>query len=670
MTRVEAHDKVTGAARYAYEYSADTVTYAAAVTSTIACGEIEAVHADEVRAMPGVIAVLSCENAPRLKQDERDGELNVFQSRKVSYRGQLVAAVIAETSETAREAARLLRVTYRDERLPEIELRAPDETEDEKPHGDPVEMGDPDAAFAVAPVRLDVTYRTPPEHNNPMEPHATLAYWEGDNQLTVYDSNQGPSRVQSTLARLLGLDRPNVRVISPHVGGGFGSKGTPRPNVVLAAMAARVVGRPVRFAVTRRQMFAITGYRTPTIQRIRLGADQEGRLTVLAHESNEQTSTLRDFAEEATNPSRVMYQAANRRIAGRLARLDVPSTSWMRAPGEAPGMYALECAMDELARTLGIDPIELRIRNEPENDPTTGQPFSSRNLLACLREGAVRFGWGADMPPYTGLGVAASTYPVFRMASKASAQRHGGGKYSVRIAAIDIGTGARTALTRIAAETLGVEPSAVRLDLGDSALPTAPLAGGSKGTASWGTAVVRACEKLLADPGAHEALADTADEVENAPDYSRHAFGAHFAEVSVDPATGEVRVPRLLGMYAVGRVVDPVLARSQFIGGMTMGIGMALTEHTVLDRDGGFVNTDLAQYHVPACADVPSIEAFWLDEQDLNLNPMGTKGIGEIGIVGTAAAIANAVHDATGVRYRDLPLTPQTILPRLTPQPA
>ncbi|MFC4911486.1 xanthine dehydrogenase family protein molybdopterin-binding subunit [Actinomadura gamaensis] len=670
MSRIEGRDKVTGAARYAYEFPVENVAYASAVTSTIACGEIEAVHAAEVLAMPGVLGVLSCENAPRLTRDDQDGELNVFQSRRVSYRGQLVAAVIAETSETAREAARVLRVDYRDERAPSLRLRSPAETQDEEPHGDTVEMGDPDAAFASAAVQLDATYRTPPEHNNPMEPHATLACWDGDRKLTVYDSNQGPSRVQSTLARLFELDKSDVRVIAQHVGGGFGSKGTPRPHVVLAAMAARAVGRPVRFAVTRQQMFAITGYRSPTAQRVRLGADRNGHLTVLVHESNEQTSTVRDFAEEAIKPSRVMYRAPNRRLAGRLARLDVPSTSWMRAPGEASGMYALECAMDELARTLDLDPIELRIRNEPENDPTSGHPFSSRNLIGCLREGASRFGWGSPTPSYTGLGVAASTYPANRAPSQAMARRDGNGHYTVRIAAVDIGTGARTALTRVAAEALGVEPSAVTLELGDSAFPKAPLAGGSTGTASWGTAVVRACEKLLAEPDAREALADTADEIKNEPDYSRHAFGAHFAEVTVDPVTGEIRVPRLLGVYAVGRVIDPVLARSQFIGGMTMGLGMALTEHTVFDRDGGFVNTDLAQYHVPACADVLSIDAFWLDEDDADLNPIAAKGIGEIGIVGTAAAIANAVHDATGVRFRDLPLTPQTVLPRLTGTPA
>ncbi|MEV5572385.1 xanthine dehydrogenase family protein molybdopterin-binding subunit [Spirillospora sp. NPDC052269] len=663
MTRIEAYDKVTGAARYAYEFPAENVAYAAAVLSTIACGEIDEVDADVVLAMPGVLTVLSCENAPRLTRDPREGELAVFQSRKVSYRGQLVAVVIAETSETAHEAARLLRVVYRDQRAPGLDLRTPAESQDDKPYGAPVEMGDPDAAFADSPVKVDATYRTPAEHNNPMEPHATLAYWEGETRLTVHDANQGPSRVRATLARLLGLDERNVRVIASHVGGGFGSKGTARPNVVVAALASRAVGRPVRFAVTRRQMYAITGYRTPTVQRVRLGADTTGRLTVIAHEANELTSTVSRFTEDSTNPSRVMYQAPHRRMAGRLAALDVPSPSWMRGPGETPGMFALECAMDELATTLGIDPIELRIRNEPETDPTTGRPFSSRNLIACLREGARRFGWEAHKGK--GLGVAAATFPVYRSGSQATARRESNGRYTVRIAAADIGTGARTALTRIAAEALDVQPNAVTVEIGDSDLPKAPLAGGSMGTASWGTAIVRACEKLLADPTAREASADTTAEVQEDSGYSRHAFGAHFAEVRVDRATGEIRVARLLGVYAVGRVVDPVLARSQFVGAMTMGVGMALTERSVLDRDGGFLNTDLAQYHVPTSADVPSIEAVWLDEHDPHLNPMGTKGIGEIGIVGTAAAIANAVHDATGVRFRDLPLTPRTVLPHL-----
>jgi xanthine dehydrogenase YagR molybdenum-binding subunit len=371
----------------------------------------------------------------------------------------------------------------------------------------------------------------------------------------------------------------------------------------------------------------------------------------------------------------MMYAAPHRLTTHRLAALDVPTPSWMRAPGECPGMYALESAMDELAIACGIDPIELRIRNEPEVEPETGKEFSSRNLVACLREGAERFGW-ADRDPtpaarrdgrwLVGTGVASSTYPARRRPSEATARAEPDGTFTVRIGAADIGTGARTALTQIAADALEVEPARVHMEIGDSALPKAMLAGGSMGTASWGSAVVRACEALLAKLGEAgdvvpdegiEADADTTEEIERDEDLSRNAFGAQFAQVRVDADTGEVRVTRMLGVFAAGRIINPKTARSQFIGGMTMGIGMALYEESVMDLEfGDYLNRDLAQYHVPACADISDVEAHWIDEEDQRLNPMGSKGIGEIGIVGTAAAVANAVHHATGIRVRDLPI--------------
>jgi xanthine dehydrogenase YagR molybdenum-binding subunit len=364
-----------------------------------------------------------------------------------------------------------------------------------------------------------------------------------------------------------------------------------------------------------------------------------------------------------------MYAAPARRTTHRLVRLDVPTPSWMRAPGEAPGMFALESAMDELAIAAGIDPVELRVRNEPGTEPESGLPFSSRNLVACLREGARRFGWaGRDPEPgirlhgrwLVGTGVAASTYPARRLPSSAVATAENG-EFRVRIAAADIGTGARTMLTGLAAAALGAPADRVHVEVGDSSLPQASLAGGSMGTASWGTAVVQACEALLknGDTG----TADTTQEVEADSGFARHAFGAQFAEVHVDIDTGEVRVPRLLGVFAAGRIMDGTLARSQFIGGMTMGLGMALLEETVLDEaSGDFLNHDLAQYHVATCADVRDIDAVWIEEEDPYLNPMGAKGVGEIGIVGTAAALANAVHHATGRRVRDLPITPAKLL--------
>jgi xanthine dehydrogenase YagR molybdenum-binding subunit len=462
-----------------------------------------------------------------------------------------------------------------------------------------------------------------------------------------------------------------VRVIAPHVGGGFGSKGSPRPHAIVAAMAARATGRAVKLATTRRQMFALTGYRTPTIQRLRLAATRDGRLTAIAHEVWEQTSTVAEFAEQTAVQTRMMYASPNRLTSHRLAALDVPTPSWMRAPGECPGMYALESAMDELALACGIDPIELRVRNEPRADPESGNPFSSRNLIACLRTGAERFGW-ADRSPapaarrngawLTGVGVAASTYPARRRPSHASARLDPDGTYAVAVAAADIGTGARTALTQIAADALGVSPEQVRLELGDSHLPAAPVAGGSMGTSSWGSAVVKACRQLSSGD-AREARADTAGDVAADEPYARHGFGAQFVEVRVNADTGEIRVPRALGVFATGHIVNPKLARSQLIGGMTMGLGMALLEETILDaRFGDFLNRDLAAYHVPTYADIGDIEAISIDEHDPHLNPMGTKGIGEIGIVGTAAAVANAVHHATGRRFRRLPIRLDDIL--------
>jgi xanthine dehydrogenase YagR molybdenum-binding subunit len=385
--------------------------------------------------------------------------------------------------------------------------------------------------------------------------------------------------------------------------------------------------------------------------------------------------------EQAAVPARVMYAAPHRRTLHRVAALDVPSPSWMRAPGEAPGMYALESALDELADELGLDPIELRVRNEPDVEPDSGRPFSSRHLVECLREGARRFGWDGrdrrprsrpDGPLLLGTGVAAATYPVMASPSTAEARALPDGTFLVRIDATDIGTGARTVLAQVGADALGVPLERVRVEVGSTELPRAPLAGGSSGTASWGWAVHEACALLARRPAGHTgplpeqgvaARADTTGTADAESEWARHAFGAHFAEVAVDTVSGEVRVGRLLGVYAAGRILNARTARSQFVGGMTMGLGMALTEGSTMDAAfGDFTESDLASYHVPVHADVAEIEAHWLDEDDPHLNPMGSKGIGEIGIVGTAAAIGNAVHHATGVRFRELPLTPDRVL--------
>jgi xanthine dehydrogenase YagR molybdenum-binding subunit len=681
LDRIEARLKVTGEARYAYEHGADQAAYGWIVQSPIARGRVRSIDSSAALEISGAVDVLWHGNAPQLTGEINDRELAVLQSDAIAYRGQIVACVVADTLESAREAASLVRVDY-DAEPHDVVLRPDHPGLYEPDHVNPSyparsESGDPDRALDQAQVRIDQTYSTPAEHNNPMEPHATLALWQGD-ALTLYDSTQGAPVHRDVLAQIFGLAPEQVRVLSEHVGGGFGSKGLPGPQAVLAALAAKALNRPVKLAVTRQQMFVFTGYRTPTIQRLRLGAQPDGKLTALVHDATVQTSTLNEFTEQAAICSRMMYGAANIRTTHSVAALDVPTPSWMRAPGECPGMYALESAIDELASACGIDPIELRIRNEPERDPETGKEWSSRNLVACLKAGAERFGWQPRDPTpgvrrsgrwLIGTGVAASVFPALRRPSVATARIDPDGSFTVRIGAADIGTGARTVLTQVAADELEVPFELVRVEIGDSALPRAWLAGGSGGTASWGTAVVLACrglrERLAAGEVAPlEVTADTTEEIERQrTDLSRYAFGAQFAEVGVDPHTGEVRVGRLLGAFAAGRILNPKTARSQFIGGMTWGLSMALQEESVLDTEfGDYLNHDFAQYHVAVCADVFDVDAFWVDDADTELNPMQSKGIGEIGIVGTAAAIANAVHHATGRRIRDLPITPAKLV--------
>ncbi len=472
-----------------------------------------------------------------------------------------------------------------------------------------------------------------------------------------------------------------MRVIAPYVGGAFGCKALPHPPVILTVLAARAAGRPVKLALTRQQMFALVGYRTPTIQRLRLGADRSGQLTALAHDVVEQTNVLNEFSEPTAVPTRVMYAAPNRRTTHRLARLDLPVNGAMRAPGECPGMFALESAMDELAIACGLDPIELRLRNEPAVDPESGHPFSSRGLVACLRAGAERFSWQPrdpqprtrrDGPWLIGTGVAALTFPALQSPATARVGVDRAGRYSVHIAASDIGTGAWTALSQIAADALGVPPERVHLEIGDSTLPQASAAGGSSGTASWGWAIFNAASALRAQlqdeyggivPAEGLEASGAFDTNPEAQQFSMHAFGAQFAEVRVNADTGEVRVPRLLGVFAAGRIINPKTARSQLLGGMTMGLSMALHEASVLDpRFGDFVNHDFAEYHIATNADVGTVDVTWIDEEDLHVNPLGVKGIGELGIVGTAAAIANAVYHATGIRVRDLPITLDKLL--------
>jgi len=678
LDRIDGPRKVTGGATYAYENAVDGCAYAFPVQSTIAKGKVTGVDASDASALAGVVVVFSHADAPRLA-DTGDPELAVLQSDAVAYHGQIVAGVVADSYELARAAAALVRIQYAQEPH-DVAFRAdhPGLYKPEKVNAgfetDTAE-GDVDAALTAAATTLDHTYTTPYVHNQPLEPHATIAHWTDENRLLLHDANQGSHPIRADVAAAFGLEEERVRVIAPYVGGAFGSKAFTHPHVIFTAMAAKVAARPVKVALTRQQMFSLVGYRTPTIQRLRLGADRAGKLVALAHDVVEQTSKLEDFAEQTAVATRMMYAATNRRTTHRLVRLDVPTPSIMRAPGECPGMFGLESAMDEMAEACGLDPIEFRIRNEPQRDPDTGRPFSSRNLVACLREGARRFGWeGRHARPGTrregrwciGTGVAASTYPTRRRGPSIAHVRVRDGRYAVSIDASDIGTGTWTALSQIAADAFGVPVERIDLRIGDSDLPRAPGAGGSMGLASWGSAVVDAGEKLRARIDAEFGGRIPADGLEaegrfessrEASRFAMHAYGAQFAEVHVDVDTGEVRVPRLLGVFAAGRIVNAKTGRSQLLGGMTMGLSMALHEESVLDsRFGDFANHDFAEYHIATSADVGSVEVAWIDEHDLHVNPMGAKGIGELGIVGTAAAIANAAYHATGIRVRDLPL--------------
>ena len=695
IDRLDGAEKVKGTARYAFEQPVDRPAYLHPLQATIVTGRITGIDGGAATAEPGVLALLTHENAPKLVSS--DGlELGILQSDEVAFRGQFVGGVVAETPEIAGHAASLVRLDY-EERAYDVVLRpdrpdlfGPERVQDGSETD--TARGDVDAALASSAVTLDATYTTAMYHNNPMEPHATIAIWTEDG-LTLYCASQGVHQIRAYVAPLFGLDPERVRIICPYVGGGFGSKVYPHADVVLAVMAAKLLdGRPVKLALTRRQMFSQVGYRTPTIQRIRLAADA-GRLTAIAHDVVEQTSKVkvvgllpgaepRYFAENTAVATRTMYAAPNRRTTHRLAALDVPPPTIMRGPGETPGMFALESAMDEMAIACGLDPVEFRIRNEPDVDPESGLPYSSRQLVACLREGAGRFGWERRDPTprarrdrgwLVGTGVATSTFPIVRLPGSTATIRIGpDGRYVVSIGAADIGTGTWTALTQIAADALGVALEDVELQIGDTALPMASTAGASSGITSWGSAIFEAARKLRARleadrPGTMPAdgLEVTAKMPDNpyAEQLSMHAFGAQFAEVRVREDTGEVRVTRLLGVFDAGRIINPKTARSQLLGGMTMGLSMALHEDSRLDpRFGHVANQDFAEYHIATNADTGAIEVYWLDEEDLYANPMGSKGLGEIGMVGTAAAIANAIHHATGIRVRDLPITLDKLL--------
>lgn len=739
LDRVDGRDKVTGHARYAADFPVKGVAHAYAFISTIASGRVTSIDAAEAMRQPGVLSVLTHENARKLyrvsmeHQPGRPGQTWLpLQGDEVRYAGQYLGVVIAETLAQAQHAAGLVKIKY-DPQTPVIRLEdALENTFEPKKmgRGDPPKSkrGDPDAALARAQVKVDQTYTTPIENHNPMEMSATIAAWE-DDRLTLYDATQWIYGVRAVVSTWLGIPSEKVRVIDPFVGGAFGCKGSIWPHEVIAALAAKLVGRPVKLMLSRQQMFTCVGYRPKTIQHVALAADRDGTLTAMAHDCTSQTSIWRDeFAEPATKQTRMLYRCPNVRTAQRLGPVNANTPTQMRAPGHATGTFALEVAMDELAYALDVNPIELRLRNYAERDEDENKPFSSKALRACYAQGAERFGWSKRNPKpmsmrdggwLLGCGMATATYPTNRQESAAAVQVRADGRAIVRTASHDLGTGTYTTMTQIAAQTLGFPPGQVKVELGDSTLPEAAVAGGSQTSASVGSAVQAACEKALSalkeranadpkspvfertskaiavgngriflkdDPAKGEPIATLIQRnggrpIEGKSDlvppgerptgegddpYSKHAWGAQFAEVRVHPRLGEVRVSRFVGAFAAARILNVKTARSQVMGGIVWGIGMALHEETVYDPNRGkVVNDNLADYLVPVNADVPTIDCFFVEEPDEHVNPLGVKGVGELGVTGAAAAVANAVYHATGQRIRDLPITlDKLLLPR------
>ncbi len=720
INRVDGHLKVTGRAKYAAEFVLPQhVAHAMLVQSTIGAGEIIGFDLDAAKAMPGVLAIITPENAAKLATKggaQQTIRAPLLQDMRVLYNGQHVAVVVADGIDRAAAAAAAVHVRYRheepvtsmdavlDQAYVPKSFRNGERPPDSK-------RGDPDSAFATGAIKLEATYTTPIEHHNPMEPHATIAHWDGD-RLTVWTATQGISGAQQSLAALFGIDPGNVRVICPYLGGGFGCKGNTWPPAVLAAMAARIVGRPVKLAVTRAQMFTSNGYRPRTIQKMQFAVDPQGTLLSMRHDGYTQMSqpALGEFAEPVGLATEMLYACSNVAVTHRLVVTNASLPTYMRAPGLASGNFALESAMDELAVALKMDPVEFRLRNYTEQDPHENKPYASKALRECYRQGAEMFGWSRRSPEprsmrdgnlLVGWGMATSTYPTHRMPASAHVRIGANGAALVQVGTQDIGTGTYTVMSQIAADALGLPVGRVQFELGDSSFPHAPVSGGSMTVASVGPAVLAACQavrdKLFelarSDPrlGWQNTTADALrlqDGVVTGPDgrasvaellgrngtqfvaagssaeageehdrYAMHAFGAQFVEVRFDPDLGTLRVARLVGAFDAGRVMNAKTARSQLIGGIVYGLGMALFEETHVDAETGrIVNANVAEYLMPVHADVPDIQTIVVANDERNSNPLGAKGIGELPMVGVAAAVANAVFHATGVRVRDLPI--------------
>lgn len=705
--RIDGPLKTSGSAPYAYEQheAAPHAAYGHVIGAAIAKGKIASVDLAEARRAPGVITIVTAENAGKLGK----GKFNTAKllgGPEIEHYHQAVALVVAATFEQARAAAQLVRVKYVKEEGAYDLTKAKDAAV--KPKGDKSDTrtGDFAGAFEAAPVRLDAHYTTPDQSHAMMEPHASIAAWEGD-KLTLWTSNQMVDWSRGDMAATLGIPKENVRLVSPFIGGGFGGKLFIRAEAVLAALGARAAKRPVKVALTRPLMFNNTTHRPATIQRIRIGATRDGKITAIGHESWS-GDLPGGKPETAVMQTRLLYAGANRMTAMRLAVLDLPEGNAMRAPGEAPGLMALEIAMDEMAEKLRIDPVTFRILNDTKVDPEKpDRRFSQRRLIDCLRSGAERFGWNArhaepgknrDGQWLIGMGVAAAFRNNMVMKSAARVRLGRDGVVTVETDMTDIGTGSYTIIAQTAAEMMGVALDKVVVRLGDSDFPVSAGSGGQWGANSSTAGVYAACVKLREavaaklgfDPAATE-FADgqvrsvgravplrqaaeagelVAEDMMEYGDldkkFQQSTFGAHFVEVAVDAATGETRIRRMLAVCAAGRILNPKSARSQVIGAMTMGVGAALMEHLVVDkRRGFFVNHDLAGYEVPVHADIPHQEVIFLEETDPMSSPMKAKGVGELGICGVAAAISNAIYNATGVRVRDYPVTLDKLLPTM-----
>lgn len=732
LDRTDGVLKVTGRAQYAAEFPAAHLAHGVLVTSTIPCGRVASIDTSRADSMPGVLYLMTSRNAPRLPQGGRPNvsppaqrQLSLLQDDEIRYDNEPIAVVVADTLERAVDAAAKLRVVY-ERASPNLDFSKA------KTHGHApasmiggkadTERGDIEQGLRAGAVRIDAVYTTPMEHHNPMEPHAVMASWDGP-RLTLYDTTQGVANAQRAVATFLGIAPQDVHIISPFVGGGFGCKGSVWSHVVLCAMAARQVGRPVRLALTRPQMFGPVGGRPHTEQHLALAARKDGTLTGLRHATFANTSTFEDWTETSGVLTRMLYEVPNLATSHRLVPLNVGTPTFMRAPGETTGSFALESALDELAVALKMDPIALRLKNYAEIDPQEGKPWSSKQLRECYRLGAERFGWSKrqaaprsmrDGTTLIGMGMATATYPGHRSEAAAFARIMPDGTAVVASGTQDLGTGTYTVMTQVAADALGFPLERVSFALGDSSLPHAPVSGGSQSVASVSPAVreaaTQARQRLIAtacadpasplhampvnevtvvegwvvsrtdasrrDPAAAVIARNggrpieahvTAKRGDETGRYSFHSFGAVFAQVHVDEALGAIRVPRIVAVYDVGRLLNEKTGKSQLMGGIVWGLGAALEEASELDaRYGRFVNANLAEYHVPVNADVGTIDVSVLNVPDPHFNSLGARGIGEIGITGVPAAIANAVYHATGVRVRDLPITLDKVLQSAT----